>query len=84
MPRLRSPKGPKTRTKAFTAIMGAPFERMALDILDLFLQRQRHRYVLVLMTILPNGQRQSFQTVIPRLWLKKNLFEHGFRGMAYS
>ncbi|GBN54731.1 hypothetical protein AVEN_48046-1 [Araneus ventricosus] len=75
-------KGPKTRTKGRLQRynVGAPFERMALDILGpLPVTTKGNRYAQVLMDYFT---KWPFQTRKPRLWLK-NLFEHGFRGMAY-
>ncbi|GBO24874.1 hypothetical protein AVEN_70221-1 [Araneus ventricosus] len=69
-------KGPKTRTKGCLQRynVGAPFERMALDILRPFpVTTKGNRYVLVLMIPspsinLPSGLRQfPFQTRKPRM-----------------
>ncbi|GBN67343.1 hypothetical protein AVEN_178525-1 [Araneus ventricosus] len=76
-------KGPKARTigRLQRYNVGAPFERMTLDILEpLPVTTKDNRYVLVLMDYFT-----KWPEAIPipdQVWLK-NLFEHGFRVMAY-
>ncbi|GBN04514.1 hypothetical protein AVEN_135889-1 [Araneus ventricosus] len=88
MPRFRSPKkDPKQELKAALQRynVGAPFERMVLDILGpLPVTTKGNRYVLVLWTILPKA-RGNPHSRSGSLYCKASeelVSEHGFHGMS--
>ncbi|GBM75051.1 hypothetical protein AVEN_197419-1 [Araneus ventricosus] len=79
-------KGPKTRIKGLLQryIVGASFERMALDILGPFpVTAKGNRYVLVLMAYFPKWPEEIPITDQEASTVLKNFFEPGFLIMSY-